>query len=438
MESIIGIVSGIIGIVTAVVTLLMLTYNHYKTLPLKDLMTTLVDNNLSRKKHQHVLRKMNRILLVNGNRIKDDYIKNFVLNGRGKETVFMELCDYNNIEPTAELCKRFLDTDLPTFRNSYYAKRTHSTVELNLSTDTDEAVSNENSEEKCQFLSKEELVSQQKQVVYVSELLRSKFPKCYQRLVEILQKHSIEHRFIKGTKDIWCRDYMPVQTESGKLVQFNYDPSYLKGRPDWEASRSDVHKICRENHLKVQFSDINLDGGNVLICSGRAIISDRLFSENPTWKEEVLLKELSDLLECEVIVIPAQKGDVTGHADGMVRFVDRNTILGNNLSAEFKYWRERMEKVIQKYDLRYIDVPFFEAKDPKHKESAEGVYVNYLELKNLLIVPVFNKEQDQQVVNILKSAFPNKQIETIDYTEVAQEGGLLNCSTWVIVESVVP
>jgi agmatine deiminase len=187
------------------------------------------------------------------------------------------------------------------------------------------------------------------------------------------------------------------------------------------------------NNIDAQFSDINIDGGNVLICDGRAILSDRIFSENPDWDKEKLVSELSKLLECEIIIIPAQKGDMTGHADGMVRFVNRNTILGNKLADEYKYWREGMQKVIEKNGLEYIDVPFItDIKDPKHPLSAIGIYVNYLEVNNLIVLPVFGRDEDKQAADIIQKAFPDKVIETINYDEVAQEGGLLNCTTWVV------
>jgi agmatine deiminase len=269
------------------------------------------------------------------------------------------------------------------------------------------------------------------QTVYFSDLLKTKFPDACERLIQILEKYSVKYAFLKGTKDIWCRDYMPVQTESGKFIQFKYDPSYLKGNKEWEESRSDVKEVCKLNNIDAQFSDINIDGGNVLICDGRAILSDRIFSENPDWDKEKLVSELSNLLECEIIIIPAQKGDMTGHADGMVRFVNRNTILGNRLADEYKYWREGMLKVIEKYGLEYIDVPFItDIKDPKHPLSAMGIYMNYLEVNNLIVLPVFGRDEDKQVVDIIQKVFPDKIIETIDYNEVAQEGGLLNCTTW--------
>ena len=125
---------------------------------------------------------------------------------------------------------------------------------------------------------------------------------------------------------------------------------------------------------------------------------------------------------------------MTGHADGMVRFINRNTILGNKLADEYKYWRDGMQKVLEQYGLKYIDVPFFLPKDPKHPLSAIGVYVNYLEVNNLIILPVFGRDEDEQVISIIKSVFPDRKIETIDYNDVAKEGGLLNCTTWVITK----
>lgn len=189
------------------------------------------------------------------------------------------------------------------------------------------------------------------------------------------------------------------------------------------------------NNINAQSSDINLDGGNVLICEGRAILSDRIFSENPEKAEKELIDELGNLLECEIIIIKAlnsKNEDFTGHADGMVRFVNKSTLLGNRLSDDYKYIQDDRRKIIEKYNLKYIDVPFFSTKDSKHRDSAIGIYVNYLEVNNLIVVPVFGREEDKEAVDIIQKAFPDKIIETINYNEVAIEGGLLNCTTWVV------
>lgn len=420
-ESIIGIIASLITIFLAVKGAIIVARKWFLKPPMSTLFTQLLNQELTDKERREILKKLNGYDLIN-NRIKEQYIQNFALENRKQEALLFDICDSNDIEPTIEICKSLIGNNMPSLRTKYLEKRQN--IKESIPPTFSQTI---DSVKDIKFS-----VEGEGQVVYMSELLKTNYPETCSRLIKILEMHDVKYAFLKGTKDIWCRDYMPIQTESGKFIQFKYDPSYLKGNKEWEESRSDVKEVCRVNGIDAQFSDINLDGGNVLICDGRAILSNRIFSENSNWDKEKLVSELSNLLECEIIIIPAENDDMTGHADGMVRFVNRNTILGNKLADEYKYWREGMEKQIEQYGLKYIDVPFFLPKDPKHPHSAIGIYVNYLEVNNLIVLPVFGRDEDKQAVDVLRQAFPDRVIETIDYNDVAQEGGLLNCTTWVV------
>ena len=311
VESIIGITSGLIAIGGFVFGI----FKLFKKKSLAELMNQLVDKKLPTKKHRKILKTMN--LYLGGNRIKKEYIENFVLNSRGKEAVFREICFENDIEPDAEICVKFMNSDMKKIREEYLSRKRKDVVKTPVIREAAPAPTQE-----------------AEQTVYLSSLLKERFPETCENLLTILNKHNVKHKFLEGTKDIWCRDYMPVITEYSKLIQFKYDPGYLKDTPEHIASRSDVGEIHFKNGIKAQKSEINLDGGNVLICGGRAIISSKVFTENPGLSEEEIKSELAKLLGCEIIIIPIIKTDFTGHADGMVRFVDKNTILGNDLTAE--------------------------------------------------------------------------------------------------------
>jgi len=278
------------------------------------------------------------------------------------------------------------------------------------------------------------VTSKETNTVYFSEKLRSdeRFTKTCNVLIELLEKNSIKYDFLKATKDIWCRDYMPIQIEKGKFVQFRYEPSYLKD--DLEL-QSVPKEVCKANKIKPQFSKINLDGGNVVNWSDRAIITDRVFYENPEYlSKNKLIAEIEKLLEVEIIVIPQIKSDMTGHADGMVRFVDRNTLLGNNREQEYKYWKNGINKILKEKGIEYIDISFLDHKEKHYPDHAIGCYVNYLEVGNLIVIPIFEteKNKDQEVYDKFKEIFPNRKIETINYNEIGFFGGLLNCTTWTI------
>lgn len=75
--------------------------------------------------------------------------------------------------------------------------------------------------------------------VYFSALLPEVCPVTYSGLVEILDRYCVLHSLLEGTKDIWCRDYMPIQTIDNRFVLFRYEPDYLLDTAKHKASITD-------------------------------------------------------------------------------------------------------------------------------------------------------------------------------------------------------
>lgn len=227
---------------------------------------------------------------------------------------------------------------------------------------------------------------------------------------------------------------MPVQLDKDRFVQFRYEPSYLEN--DLE-HQSDTKTVCKTNNITPIFSSINLDGGNVVNWNGRAIVTDRIFQENPEYSSKIqLIDELEKLLESQIIVIPQIKSDLTGHADGMVRFLNHSTLIGNSLTQEYAYWRKGMTKILKDHNIDYIDVPIIDHSDKKHPDTAVGCYVNFLEIGNLILIPVFEIEGniDSEVIELFKTTYSDRIVETININEIGIYGGLLNCISWTINE----
>lgn len=424
-EFIIGTIIGVAGLILTWICSKEQIKSYFKP-SMKDLLNQLTSTNLSVRGQKAILRKINRKLKIYGKSLSSDYIDTFSPKSNTKTAILLDMCLANMIEPTPDICKAFLDYNSPALRNDYLQaiKTTEDKTEIEV---TQKQESSENKQANAM----------RPNTVYVSGILKEKFPHAAEELFSVLRKHKVTVKELTNTKDIWCRDYMPVQNRLGELIQFKYDPSYLRGEKEWEESRSDVHEVCASNNIKPIFSDINIDGGNVVLYGNKAILTDRIFLENPEYDKKELVSELEKLLKAKVIIIPAFKTDVTGHADGMVRFVNEETILGNDLNSEYKYIRDGITKACSENGLNYINVPFFEQKyDKNHEMNAIGIYVNYLEVDNLIVLPKFNVDgnRDEETIELFKKIFPDRNIETIDYNEVAIEGGLLNCSTWTIKE----
>ena len=258
----------------------------------------------------------------------------------------------------------------------------------------------------------------------LSGLLSYIYPSDTANLTAALDTHNIPYRFLPNTKDIWVRDFMPVRTGSGKLVSFRYEPCYLKNDP---VLRTDFRKdLAPQLGLPVTYSNIILDGGNVVfsLSGARVLISDRVFSENPEYPSSTLVHELSELLETEVLIIPSLKSDMTGHADGMARFLDDRTVLCNRPLSSCGF-EQQVKRAVQDCGLDAVDFPFV----PTGGVSAVGCYLNYLETERVVFLPVFGIEQDAEAEASAQQIF-SKEIVPVNIREIAQQGGCLNCISW--------
>ncbi len=264
-------------------------------------------------------------------------------------------------------------------------------------------------------------------MLYFSSLLQTTptYNPAAERLFGALIAHGVDFRLLDGTRDIWLRDFMPVRTRTGKYVSLRYDPRYLVDIPDL---RTDFCKeIAPQFPLEdLVYSDINLDGGNVVFSPSRktAIISDRIFMENLAYSSAELVQELERLLEARVIIIPSLRSDMTGHADGMVRFVNENTAITNR--TRYRFGLEMQIKVaLRNHGIEVYDFPYFDAKG----DSAVGCYLNFLETEQDLFLPVFGTQMDREAIEAAKDIF-NKTIVPVNINEIAADGGGLNCISW--------
>ena len=263
-------------------------------------------------------------------------------------------------------------------------------------------------------------------MLYFSSLLKTnpKYSLSAENLFSALSESGEKFALFDGAKDIWARDYMPIRTKRGRYISFRYEPNYLADDPQLRTNfKTD---IAPHFALPVTYSNINLDGGNVVFSTSKAkvVITDRVFSENPEYDKNTLLLELENLLEAEIIIIPSLISDMTGHADGVVRFIDENTVVGNRTG--YRYGLEMQIKLtLRNQGIEVYDFPYFESKG----DSAIGCYLNFLETEQHLFLPVFGVDMDREAIETAKNIF-NKTIIPVNINEIAKDGGVLNCISW--------
>jgi agmatine deiminase len=273
--------------------------------------------------------------------------------------------------------------------------------------------------------------------IYFSEKLLEQSPEIAKQISENTKLFGADCRFLPGTKDIWARDYMPVQVNDHKLIQFTFYPDYLI---EYEYLKSEPDSICADLTLNIVKSDIILDGGNVVKSDNCVIMTDKIVIENKHKYTKVqLLSKLRELFEVDkVVLIPWDHGERYGHADGMVRFIDNETVLlqgyYNTRKDLFKddfldYLLDSLKENHLNYEFLNIDYP--------EKINAKFAYLNYLQTKDFILLPSLGIDKDDEAMEgEIKKYFPDytDKIQKIKMNSIIAKGGALNCISWTIKE----
>lgn len=263
--------------------------------------------------------------------------------------------------------------------------------------------------------------------VYLADLLRDRHPSVFTALEDILSSHGIATRPLRNVRDIWARDYCPIQVMPKTIVKFQYDPDYLRNEPELKTGKEvleSLRGLCWCNR-----SSINLDGGNVVGSTTKAVVTDKIYRENSGWLRPDLRAKLRKLLHVdELIVIPKEPFDPIGHADGQVRFVNEDTVLVNDYGTLHPIYNERLLRVLRTSGLKVTTLPYVpENKTIRGIPSAIGCYANFLVTTNVVVAPVYGKPTDEAVLRTLETCFPKIPVVPLNCTNLAREGGALHC-----------
>jgi agmatine deiminase len=275
------------------------------------------------------------------------------------------------------------------------------------------------------------LADHQANSVYVAGRLQARFPRLWRELEQTLLENGVPLFRLDGAKDLWLRDFLPVQVTADRFVQFRYEPDYLE---DGYGHLITDAGICRAiPHLtSCRSSDINLDGGNVVAGRNKAILTDKVFQENPQHSPRRLLGELRQLLQVEeIIIIPREPGDPLGHSDGIARLLHDDLAVINDYSAVSRAYGKSLRAVLKRHRLEHETVPYFiEDRETDGIPSAMGCYVNFLRVGQLLIVPAYGAPADDEAVRKLEVLCPGALVVPLRCVRLARRGGVLHCASW--------
>ncbi|MGK0231975.1 MAG: agmatine/peptidylarginine deiminase [Patescibacteria group bacterium] len=241
-----------------------------------------------------------------------------------------------------------------------------------------------------------------------------------------------DNLYVTDLYDIWVRDFTTVNPYDP--IQFTYTNASMTSS---EAKQTQFiyDDSLNKTGFKREYTNYLLDGGNVVDnYEGRAVVTTRFLDDNYLTYDEgkKVLKELLHLDEV-AIIIPDE--DVLSHSDGMVMWIDSDTLLVNDYS-EFgdEFRSEVLIELRESFPtVEIIEIPVEYTVNKRDEwvgfSSACGVNVNSVLTEKNLFVPVFGMDHDNEVLDIIRE-HTTRNVIPINAEGVCAMGGSVRCQTW--------
>ena len=246
--------------------------------------------------------------------------------------------------------------------------------------------------------------------------------------------------------DTWARDHGFITVEEDSVLflldfKFNGWGEKFEAALDNEINKhlyeQGLVKGTYEDHLDfvLEGGSIESDGKGTVFTTECCLMAPH--RNQPLTKEEIE-KRLKEWLGAERIVW-LQHGsligdDTDGHIDTLVRICPHDTLLYTGGDKDHPDLAE-MEKELQ--DLQTLDgKPYRLLKLPLPRpiyddgDRLPATYANYLIVNGAVLVPTYKQpDLDQEAMDVIQQAFPNREIVGIDCCAVIKQHGSLHCCT---------
>ena len=181
---------------------------------------------------------------------------------------------------------------------------------------------------------------------------------------------------------------------------------------------------------------IDVNGLGTVLTTKECLIENRNLGKSQEETENTLKKYLG-----VKNIIWLNKGLVNDHTDGHIdevaRFVNPSKILiasednpedenYERLVENYNILKESLDQDGNKFEIVKLPMPHMAYDDGT---KAPVSYANFYIGNKVVIASVFQDENDQKALDIIKSCFPDKEIVPIDCRDLIYGGGAIHCIT---------
>ena len=270
--------------------------------------------------------------------------------------------------------------------------------------------------------------------------------------IEDLDQDRIHFCEVPGTNDTWARDHGGISVMfNGEPAVFNFTFNGWGMKYPANYDNQIVFEMEKDGaftpDIKVRYFSLVLEGGSIESdgCGTVLTTARCLFSKNRNERlsKATIMAAIEALLGADRLLILKHgylEGDDTdGHVDTLARFCDPETIAyvqctdpdDSHFDDLLAMERELLAlRTAEGKPYRLISLPMAEPVFDEDGYQLPATYANFLILNGAVLVPAYgNDELDEQAREVLQTAFPDREIISVDCLPLIQQGGAIHCAT---------
>ena len=244
------------------------------------------------------------------------------------------------------------------------------------------------------------------------------------------------------------RRYHGIQDGVPVIYDFKFNGWGLKFAANYDnlitstLYNENVFNALYENKLNfvLEGGALESDGAGTLLTTSECLLSP---NRNGEWTRPVIEEYLKRTFGLQRILWLDHgylAGDDTdSHIDTLARFADEDTIVyvqcSNSEDEHYEALR-KMEAQLQTFTTiggkpyNLLPLPMPEAVYDENGERLPATYANFLILNDAILYPTYRQPlNDKKAFEILRQAFPNREVVGIDCSPLIQQHGSLHCVT---------
>jgi agmatine deiminase len=251
------------------------------------------------------------------------------------------------------------------------------------------------------------------------------------------------------TNEPWCRDHGPIflkRKEKPRLAAVNFSfNAWGYKLPQFEEDDGAATLIAEKIGVRVfDFGDFVLEGGAIDVNGRGTLLTTESCLLNPNRNPdlsraqiETNLREALGVTQVLWLGDGIDGDDTDGHVDDITRFVSPNTVVTvveedkddpNYEPLELNFQRLRTMRLTNGSPLRVSKLPM-PSRITREGERLPASYANFYVGNTVVLMPAYHDTNDAWAASVLKEAFPDRRIISIDCRELIWGRGAFHCLT---------